>query len=674
MIEKIITQEDVQKIADAMSKVGISVEEMNKNVEKLNEALKAYNEGHPTMSDKEWDNLYFDLLKQERSLGFVLPNSPTTYITDPSVSSLRKVEHNHKMLSLEKTKELGEILDFTTKRDCLAMLKMDGLTCSLRYINGNLVGAETRGNGLIGEDILHNAQFVQSIPKKIPYTDELVVDGEIICTYKNFSKFNTDYKNPRNFAAGSIRLLNGKECEERHLTFVAWDIIKGYESINTLSDALDNLAYLGFIPVPRILIPKEVYRIDNLQYYVKLLQQTAQGLSFPIDGLVFKYDNIEYGKSLGETSHHFKNAIAYKFYDETYATKLIDIEYDVSRNGVLTPVAVFEPVDIEGGEITRASLHNLSVMEEILGPEPFKGQPLEIYRANMIIPQIYSAKHLLEMFVTIPKEDIIEIPHVCPICGLNLYISESDTGIHTLTCVNAHCPGRLVNRLDHFCGKTGLDIKGLSVATLNKLMDWGWVENLMDIFKLKDHAQDWYTKEGFGIKSVNKILESIENSKKCTLSAFLSAIGIPFVGQQVAKDIAANVIDYPDFRDKVYDGWNFASIPNFGQAKQDAILNFNYNEADEIYHLLTVTNEQQKKTTTLDGLVFVVTGKLQSFKNRSLLKEEIEKRGGKVTDSVSAKTNYLINNDKESTSSKNLKAKQLNIPIISEQEFLEMIK
>jgi DNA ligase (NAD+) len=292
----------------------------------------------------------------------------------------------------------------------------------------------------------------------------------------------------------------------------------------------------------------------------------------------------------------------------------------------------------------------------------------------MIIPQVLKAVKLDEMVEPVPVSNIIELPSTCPICGHELYISESDTGIHTLTCVNYHCEGRLVNRLDHFCGKKGLDIKGLSVATLEKLVDWGWIETIEDIFNLKNYAQEWKNKEGFGEKSVTNILNSIEKAKTCELHSFIAALGIPFIGQQVAKDLCEYVYDYADFRDKVYDGWNFASIPSFGQVKMQSILEFDYYKADSVASLLNIINTKEEKTSSLDGKVFVITGKLCNFKNRSLLKDEIERRGGKVTDSVSSKTDYLINNDKESTSSKNKKAKELNIPIITEQEFLEMIK
>ena len=362
----------------------------------LNYYTQKYEEGHPLISDKEWDDMYFELLQDEKEAGYALPDSPTRIITTRTVSSLKKKKHNHKMLSLDKTKDLDEVKNFLGKEFYLAMCKMDGLTCSLTYYGGNLVAAETRGNGEIGEDILHNAQIVNSIPSHINYIDELVVDGEIISTYDNFKKFNIEYKNPRNFAAGSIRLLDSFECEKRNLTFVAWEVIKGLDyhishkdpetneynereffitdkKNTTVSSKLYQLAKLGFTVVPFIC----PYGNTTFQDIEEKLKNKAQELSYPIDGLVFKFDNIEYGKSLGATAHHFKNAIAYKFYDETYDTVLHNIEWSMGRTGVVTPIAIFDTVDCDGAEVSRASLHYFSVMYDTLHI-PFKGQKNQI--------------------------------------------------------------------------------------------------------------------------------------------------------------------------------------------------------------------------------------------------------------------------------------------------------
>lgn len=347
----------------------------------LNDRTKEYDEGHPTISDKEWDDLYFKLEQLEQKTGIYYPNSPTHNIIYTTVNNLKKLKHNHKMLSLDKTKSIDEVQSFLGNKDFVAMAKMDGLTCSLRYINGELVSAETRGNGLIGEDITHNAMVIPSIPKKISNLNETIVDGEVICTYKNFEPFSGQYKNPRNFASGSIRLLNSKECAARNLTFIAWDLIKGdIKNNNSFKRRLITLAQLGFEVVPWVQ--------ENLAYAVKDIQDVCKQEGYPIDGLVFKFNNISYGNSLGETDHHFKNAIAYKFYDEEFETRLFNIEWSMGRTGILTPVAVFEPVDTGTNIVDRASLHNLSILKNVLGKRPYKGQKIKIILANQIIPQV----------------------------------------------------------------------------------------------------------------------------------------------------------------------------------------------------------------------------------------------------------------------------------------------
>lgn len=361
------------------------MENMREIVDRLNYLTKKYDEGHPEVSDKEWDELYFKLVKMEAESGTRLDDSPTSAINYQVVNELKKVEHNHKMLSLDKTKDIEEVKKFLGKdNDYVAMCKMDGLTCSLRYLNGKLVSAETRGNGLIGEDILHNALVIPSIPKTIQYQDELIVDGEIICTYEDFKPFSDTYKNPRNFAAGSIRLLDSKECAQRNLTFVAWDVIKGFPNDNNVYSRLLLLTFEGFGIVP--------FEKGPVEHCIDCLTETAKDLSYPIDGIVFKFDDIEFGQQQGETAHHFKNAIAYKFYDETYPTKLQDIEWSMGRTGVLTPVAIFDSVDIDGSTVERASLHNISILRETLGTKPFKGQKIMVSKINMIIPQIVGAE------------------------------------------------------------------------------------------------------------------------------------------------------------------------------------------------------------------------------------------------------------------------------------------
>ena len=630
-----------------------------------------YDLGTPIITDQSWDEIYFQIQELEEKLGIYHPHSPTQHIPYAVVNELKKVEHGHKMLSLQKTKDLEEVEKFLDNCDSLIMLKMDGLTCSLTYINGELVSAETRGNGFIGEDILHNARQLKSIPQFIPYqTGKLVIDGEIICTYKNFEMFASDYKNPRNFAAGSIRLLDSSECAKRKLSFVAWDVIEGLESSNILSEKFAKLKNMGFNVVPYLLYPAWDAN-DNqvpLDWYIDQLECDAKQYGYPIDGLVAKFNSIEYGKTLGATSHHFKNAIAYKFYDETYPTELIDIEWTMGRTGVLTPVAVFKPIEIDGSTVERASLHNWTVLNETLHGHGWKGQKVEVFKANMIIPQIASAEEDDER-----AKNYFEYPYVCPVCGKGTVLRE-ETDSAFVVCENIECEGQLINRLDHFCGKKGLDIKGLSKATLEKLIDWGWVNSITHLFDLRSYRSEWIKKPGFGPKSVDKILNAIDEGAVCEWHQFVCALGIPLIGASASKALTKYFNGYVDFRDAIKRGDLFWDFENFGYEMHKAIVNFNYEEADALVKAGLVTFNSITPTTqenSLDGLTFVITGKLNQFKNRDAIKDKIESLGGKVTGSVSKNTSYLINNDKDSTSSKNKSAKTLGIPILSEKDFIE---
>ena len=650
------------------------IKQMETLIEKLNYATLEYDKGTPIMTDEAWDDLYFELVSLELESGMALPNSPTQRIHFQTVSQLEKIEHNHKMLSLEKTKDIGAINAFLMKKMYLAMCKMDGLTCSVRYVDGKLVSAETRGNGFIGEDIYHNALVIPSIPKRIRYKKELVLDGEIICTYSDFESFCGEYKNPRNFAAGSIRLLDSKECQKRNLRFVVWDVIKGLEHVENcdLNYLLNLVDHLGFTTVPRIVSNEEV--TEDL---IEQIKELAKQHSYPIDGVVFKFDDIAYGKSLGETAHHFKNAMAFKFYDETYPTVLRNIEWTMGRTGVLTPIAVFLPIDIDGSTVERASLHNISVMRELLGENAHMGQRVEVFKANMIIPQIGTAEkesHGSEYYVEHP---ILEIPSVCPICG-SPAVQRTDIDSTVLVCTNDMCEGKLINKLDHFCGKKGLDIKGLSKATLEKLMDWGWVNGIVDLYNLRDHGKEWMSKPGFGLKSVSNVLNAIEASKSCTLQAFICSLGIPLIGSSASKELCKYFSSWGEFRDAVSSNFKFYSLDGFGVEMHRAITDFDYSVADILVkEYLNVEDVAQKETTgsngskSLDGVTVVITGKLTQFKNRSMLQAEIEARGGKVVGSVSKNTNYLINNDNTSGSAKNVSAQKLGIPVLTELEFME---
>lgn len=648
----------------------MTLEEVYKQtLEKMAKWQKAYDEGHPVMSDKEWDDHYWSLIALEKRLGYSSPDSPTKRIVYDIKNELQKVEHNHPMLSLDKTKDLNEIINFIIEHDWICMAKMDGLTCSLTYRGGRLVRAETRGNGVIGEDITHNAYVIPSIPKTIPIKEECVIDGEVICTYENFKAFENDYSNPRNFAAGSVRLLDSRECEKRNLTFVAWDWIKGWETINWLVDEnllnnkLFELSELGFTVVPWAREAMEYG--SNLDDRMRIVKGYAEREGYPIDGLVFKYNDCEEYEAAGRTEHHFRGGLAYKFYDELYETTLEDIEWSMGRTGVLTPVAIFKEIEIEGAKISRASLHNVGILNEVL-QQPFYGQKLWIYRANQIIPQVQEAEPSPYTFSPMRITE-------CPICGSWLEQRNND-GIITIVCPNETCEGKLLNRLDHFCGKKGLDIKGLSKATLEKLMDWGWVSDIVDLFYLPKYRDQWIKEPGFGVKSVDNILKAIEAAKETELFQFISALGIPLIGLSVAKDLASIYGTYETFRKDIDRKYNFTELPGFGYEKTQALLNFDYACADRVREFLILTNKIAEDIgEKLEGLTFVVTGKLQLFKNRTEIKDFIEKNGGKLTESVSSKTSYLINNDINSTSSKNKTAKNLGVPIITEQQFKELL-
>ena len=652
-----------------MNQVSNKIREL---IEYLNYHTRLYDNGHPEISDMEWDASYFKLVELEKEYSIYFNDSPTQSISYEVVNSLEKVVHNHDMLSLEKTKALNEVKDFLGNVPYLAMCKMDGLTCSLKYENGELVSAETRGNGKVGENILHNAKVIPSIPKKIPYTETLIIDGEIICTKNDFKEFEEEYANPRNFASGSIRLLDAKECSKRKLRFVAWEVIEGFEELNSLSKKLINLSNYGFIIVPNCLGPAldANGNIVSNDLFIEHLTYLADQFKYPIDGIVFKFDDVEYGRSLGQTSHHFKNALAFKFADDTCWTTLLDIEWTMGRTGVLTPVAIFEPIELEGSIVERASLHNISIMRELFGPfGPFKGAELEVFKANMIIPQVKSVKDAPCMYA----EYQISTPKVCPICGKPT-TQKTDLTSTFLVCENPSCEGKLINRLDHFCGKKGLDIKGLSKATLEKLIDWNWVSNYIDLFELKNHRIEWIKMPGFGIKSVDKILEAIEASRKCELSAFIAALGIPLVGTTASKDLSKHFCSWNNFIEAVDSNYHFWDLPNFGYETHSSISTFDYSEAKLLVekYLDIKTVESETANSSLNDLTFVITGKVNHFKNRDEIKALIESKGGKVAGSVSSKTNYLINNDISSNSSKNVSAKKLGVEIISEDTFIEM--
>ena len=638
--------------------------EIRKLIDELNYYTKLYDEGKPEISDKEWDDKYFLLQKMEQKTGIYYEDSPTQRVNYQVVNKLNKVEHSHPMLSLDKTKSIDEVKSFLGNKPHIAMAKMDGLTCSLTYENGRLIAAETRGNGIIGEDILHNALQIKSIPKRIEYTNKLVVDGEVICTYEDFENFKDEYKNPRNFASGSIRLLNSEESANRHLTFIAWDVIEGFKDNDFLSTRLKELGELGFTYVP--FFYDNSIEDNRVEHAIDEIKIFCNKIGYPIDGIVFKYDKVSEYLAAGRTDHHFKGGIAYKFYDDEYETKLIDIEWTMGRTGQLTPVAVYEDIDIDGTICNRASLHNITILKDTLGGYGWDGQKIKVFKANQIIPQISWAQPEDEY-----TKKYFHYPMTCPICNQPTKIKK-DVVSEVLYCDNPDCEGKLLNKFDHFCSKKGLDIKGLSKATLEKLMDWGWLNTYQDLFILNQHRDQWIKKAGFGIASVDKILNAIEEGKNTTLDKVIAAAGIPEIGTKVAKDLAKHYNTWGEFRAET----NFLQYDGIGEVMAENLLNFDYDNLNLDYtvnlHLKIAQQEKQNEQQNLEGKVFCITGKVHIFKNRAELQEDIESKGGKVVSSMSSKVTHLINNDNTSTSSKNLAAQKANIPIITEEEYLEL--
>jgi len=658
---------------------------MKQLVKELNENTIAYDRGVPVWTDKQWDDKYFELVELEHNYpNLILEDSPTQHITHNIMPELIKVQHKGlPMLSLDKTKDIEDVVDFVHNKHWLAMLKLDGLTCRLTYDGGRLIQAETRGDGFEGEDVTHNAIIMPSIPKKINYAGFLQVDGEVICDTQTFEKYSKDYANPRNFAAGSIRLLNSQECSWRGLTFVAWDCRTVVNDIDFLSDKLLWLYKHNFKVVPFF----EHDDYESIEDMIGSLQTIARNEGYPIDGIVFKWDNCAEYEAAGRTDHHFRGGLAYKFYDDEYETTLQDIEWSMGRTGVLTPVAIFDAINIDGAEVSRASMHNLNTMQTLFnGPWVVKGQKIWVYKANQIIPQISKAQCADEIFgcdpayfLKDPNVCFLTPPKTCPICGEPTDIMTSDSGTIELVCGYEYCPGKLINRLDHFCGKKGLDIKHLSKATLSKLIEWEWVKGPRDLFKLQERFKEWIAKPGFGEKSVQRILDSIEEARHCYLEDYIAALGIPLIGKTYAKKLVEIFKDYASFRCWVKDPFSFdiKTVEGFGAEKETALIDFDYYEADRMFDMKYVEikdreSELVKNGNPLEGLTFVITGKLKNYKNRDLLKAEIEARGGKVVGSVSSKTSYLINNDSTSTSAKNKTAQSLGVKIITEEELFAL--
>lgn len=636
----------------------------------LDRASKAYyQQDTEIMSNHEYDRLYDELEALEKETGVVLSKSPTVNVGYEALTELPKERHERPMLSLAKTKEPEELRNFLKDQKALLSWKLDGLTIVLTYRDGMLLKAVTRGNGEVGEVITNNAKVFRNIPHVIPYQGELVLRGEAVITYSEFERINEEiedakarYKNPRNLCSGSVRQLNNEITAKRNVDFFAFALVKA-EDVDFQNSRQQQFIWLteqGFDVVE--------YRVVDADSVLDAVQEFADKIDkndYPSDGLVMLYDDIFYGDSLGATSKFPRNAIAFKWEDEVQETKLLEIEWSPSRTGLITPVAVFEPVELEGTTVSRASVHNISIMK---GLELGIGDCIAVYKANMIIPQISD---------NLTRSGVKDIPECCPVCGARTEIRKVNE-VESLYCVNPRCEAKAIKSFTLFVSRDAMNIEGLSESTLEKFIARGFIRQYADIFRLARFRDEIVEMEGFGEKSYQNLQDSVSKARSTNIIRLIYSLGIPNIGVANARMIA-KAFDY-DF-DKVRHAAaeELSEIDGVGDVIAQAFTEYFADEGNKerIDTLLTEITLEKIETETSEqifsGKTFVVTGSVEHFANRNELKALIESKGGKVTGSVTTKTDYLINNDTASNSSKNKKAKELSIPILSEEEFLAMI-
>ena len=635
----------------------------------LNEAAKAYyQKADEIMSNYEYDKLYDELVEREKKLGITLSNSPTANVGYEVVSELPKERHAKPMLSLDKTKDVEGLREFIGSHDSVISWKMDGLTIVLTYREGELQKAVTRGNGEVGEVITANAKAFKNIPLKIAYKGELVLRGEAVIGYKDFQKINEEipetesrYKNPRNLCSGSVRQLNSKITASRNVQFYAFSLVQaeGVDFKNSRSYQLDWLKEQGFEVVEHYIVNKETLD-EKMKYFSEKISEN----DFPSDGLVLTYDDIAYGQSLGRTSKFPRDSFAFKWADEIRQTTLLKIEWSPSRTGLINPVAIFEPVELEGTTVSRASVHNISIMEEL---ELGVGDKIEVYKANMIIPQI--AENLT-------RSGVKDIPSVCPVCAGETKILQEGNA-KALYCMNPECQAKKIKSYALFVSRDALNIEGLSEATIEKFVAQGIIKDYVDFFHLEEHKETIESLDGFGEKSFAKLVASANKAKETTLAKIIYSLGIANIGlanaKMICKETKRNKESIMDVTEE-----ELSAIQGVGDVIAKAYVDYFKNpiHRESLEKLLKEVKIQEETVTEeqiFEGKTFVITGSLEKFANRGEMKELIESRGGKVTGSVTKKTKYLINNNVESSSSKNKKAKELDIPIITEEEFMNML-
>lgn len=645
-------------------------ERIKELIDILNEAGKVYYSGtDEIMSNFEYDRLYDELVELENETGIHMSGSPTSKVGYETLSELPKENHEKPMLSLDKTKSVDTLAEFAGVHKCLLSWKLDGLTVVLTYNNGELVKAVTRGNGHEGEVITPNAKVFKNIPLTIPYKGELILRGEAIITYSDFNRINDSiiddaekYKNPRNLCSGSVRQLNNEITAKRNVKLIAFALIKaeGINFHNSVEEQFEFLEKQGFEVVERKIVDGTTVH-SAVQYFSDKIKEN----DFPSDGLVMIYDDINYGLSLGTTAKFPRNAIAFKWKDETALTTLREIEWSASRTGLINPVAIFDPVELEGTTVTRASVHNVSIVKELkLGI----GDKITVYKANMIIPQIAE---------NITSSGTAVIPDKCPVCGKNTQIIESAEASF-LYCVNKDCSAKHIKRFEHFCERNALNIEGISMQTLDKFIECGYIKEFEDIYHLDRYEERIVSMDGFGKKSYDNMIESINNSRTAMLANVIYGLGIDGIGLAGARLICRY------FEDDVYKVINATKdelllIDGIGEVLADSYVKYfsdekNRKEFELLLKELHLVKEERNTNSPVSGKTFVITGSLNHYANRDELKAVIEQNGGKTTGSVSAKTDYLINNDLTSNSSKNKKAKELGIPVISEDDFIKFLE
>lgn len=645
-----------------------AITRMRELVRQLNEASKAYyQEDREIMSNLEYDKLYDELEKLEREEKVVLANSPTVQVGYEALDELPKEAHESPMLSLDKTKDVEELREFIGDHRALLSWKLDGLTIVLTYQDGELSKAVTRGNGIVGEVITNNARVFQNIPLRIPYRGRLVLRGEAVITYSDFEKINASigeaqarYKNPRNLCSGSVRQLSNEITAKRNVRFLAFALVSAadVDFHNSREAQMQWLKGQGFEVVE--------YRVvtgETLDQTISYFEGAIESNDYPSDGLVALYDDIAYGDSLGSTAKFPRNSYAFKWADERKETVLTEMEWSPSRTGLINPVAIFEPVELEGTTVSRASVHNVSILRELqLGI----GDHIQVYKANMIIPQI--AENLT-------RSGNLKIPDTCPACGQEARVVRENE-VESLYCMNPQCQAKRIKAFTLFVSRDAMNVDGLSEATLEKLIGKGFIHDFGDIFELGRYREEIVEMEGLGEKSYENLMASLERARNTTLPRVLYSLGIPNIGLANAKVICRHFgYNLDQIREATED--EISGIDGIGPVIAKNLAQFlgdqeNLDKLDHLIGHLNIEKPVEREEGRLKGMIFVITGSLEHFENRNQMKEAIEAQGGKVTGTVTSKTSYLINNDKASSSSKNKKAKSLGIPILSEEEFLEM--